>query len=134
MPAGLLNLGNLGGGAVAEQFDDALQRVLENIADPNTDWKAARVVQVSVRFVPKEDRKRLTMRYAVTTRLTPTRTFECDAVLGDTPNGLAAREIGTSASLFDETGAPAANVEAPPKAAEPAAPAPPLRAVANGKE
>lgn len=125
-----LSLSNLGGGAAAEQFAEALEKVLANIADPNTDHKPARDIVLHVRLFPKEDRRRVVLRFYVTNRLVPWRVFESDAVLGMTSKGtMAAREIGGNVPLFTETGAPAPGVEAPQA---PAAP-PKLHAV-NGEK
>jgi len=49
-----LSLANLGGGAAIERFDDELQRVLDNIADPNTIETAPREVTLKVKIKPKE--------------------------------------------------------------------------------
>jgi len=120
VPADNLSLVNLGGGAAAEQFAEALEKVLTNIADRNTDYKPSREVVLHVRLLPKEDRKRVTLRFWVTNRLVPWRVFESDAVLGITPDGeLAAREIGVTGTLFNEMGGPAPGVVAPEAPAEP---------------
>jgi len=114
VPAENLSLANLGGGAAAEQFAEALEKALGNIADPNTDYKPAREIVLHVRLLPKEDRKRVTLRFFVTNRLVPWRVFESDAVLGITAEGeLAARELGLASALFTETGEPAPGVLAP---------------------
>lgn len=49
-----LSLLNLGGGAAIERFDDELQAVLDNIADPNTVENATREVILKVKIKPKE--------------------------------------------------------------------------------
>ena len=49
-----LSLANLGGGAAVEKFDTELQKVLDNIADPNTVENAGREVTLKVKIKPKE--------------------------------------------------------------------------------
>jgi hypothetical protein len=49
-----VTLDSIGGGALAELFAAELQKVLANIADPNTDEKAKRAIQISVVFKPRE--------------------------------------------------------------------------------
>ena len=51
-----LKMENLAYGAVLEQANISLQRVLDNIVDPNTEAKAPREVQITVRIEPDEDR------------------------------------------------------------------------------
>ncbi|WP_053985020.1 hypothetical protein [Niameybacter massiliensis] len=52
----MLKLDNLAGGAVQERFNQALKEVMENIADPNTDWKKKRKLIINLTFETKEDR------------------------------------------------------------------------------
>ncbi|MDA3730039.1 replication terminator protein [Niameybacter massiliensis] len=52
----MLKLDNLAGGAVQERFNQALKEVMENIADPNTDWKKKRKLTINLTFETKEDR------------------------------------------------------------------------------
>jgi hypothetical protein len=51
-----IDLSNLAGGAIAERFNLELVKVLENIADPNTDPKKARTVTVKLTFKADEER------------------------------------------------------------------------------
>ena len=51
-----LNILNIAGGALPERIDDAVQRVLANIADLNTDPEAKRKIVVTVTFSPFKDR------------------------------------------------------------------------------
>ena len=51
-----LTLENLGNGAAVELFDEALEKVLKNIMDPNTDPKAERSITMKVTFKPDENR------------------------------------------------------------------------------
>jgi hypothetical protein len=52
MPMEKLNIANIAEGALIEQADGEIQRVLENIADPNTDGKKARKVTITLTFKP----------------------------------------------------------------------------------
>jgi len=49
-------LAEIGGGATVERFDMAMQEVLDNIQDVNTDPKKARSVTLKVTIHPDEDR------------------------------------------------------------------------------
>jgi len=51
-----VSLATLKGGAAIEVFDMALQRVLDNINDPNTKPSATREVTLKVTIKPSEDR------------------------------------------------------------------------------
>lgn len=50
-----LTLLNLAGGGIVERFQDALEEVLENISDVNTDPKATRAITIKVTFKPRDD-------------------------------------------------------------------------------
>ena len=51
-----VTLDTLGGGALSELFTAELNRVLANIADPNTDEKAKRSISINVTLKPNRDR------------------------------------------------------------------------------
>lgn len=51
-----VSLATLGGGAAVERFDYELERVLQNIADHNTNATAVREVTLTVKIKPNEDR------------------------------------------------------------------------------
>ena len=54
---GNFNIQSFAGGAVAEQISAAMQRVYENIADPNTVQDKARKLTIELTFKPsKSDR------------------------------------------------------------------------------
>lgn len=57
MDKNVLNLENLAGGAFAERARQAIQEVMENIADPNTDHKLKRKVTLDLSFSTAEDRE-----------------------------------------------------------------------------
>lgn len=52
-----INLETLAGGAFAERTRQAVQEVMENIADPNTDYKTKRKVTIDITFTTAEDRE-----------------------------------------------------------------------------
>jgi hypothetical protein len=52
----MIDLADFAGGAVSERFNQELKKVLENIADPNTDPKKARTITVKVTLKADENR------------------------------------------------------------------------------
>ncbi|KFZ32144.1 replication terminator protein [Anoxybacillus flavithermus] len=64
----IIDLNNFADGAVAERFNQELQKVLENIADPNTDPKKPRKVTLTVTL--KADEKRDLAMVSVTAKST----------------------------------------------------------------
>lgn len=53
----VVTLENLAGGALKERFDAALEKVMANIYDENTQANAIREIQLSVKMKPSDDRK-----------------------------------------------------------------------------
>lgn len=53
----LINLETLAGGAFAERTRQAINDVMVNIADPNTDFKPKRKVTIDITFAAGEDRE-----------------------------------------------------------------------------
>lgn len=51
-----IRLHNIGGGAATEMFDDALEEVLDDIADQNTVATSPRVIKLEFKFKPDADR------------------------------------------------------------------------------
>ena len=51
-------LANLNDGVAAEFFKHAMERVKENILDPNTDWKTKREIVLKITLKPNEERDR----------------------------------------------------------------------------
>ena len=69
---GNFNIQSFAGGAVAEQISATIQRVYENIADPNTEPEKARKLTVELTFKPhKADRTDVDVFAVVKTRLQP---------------------------------------------------------------
>ena len=64
-----VNLETFAGGALQEKFDDAMEKVLVNMMDPNTPWKNKRKIVVEVSFEQNEDRDDSTVNVSVVTKL-----------------------------------------------------------------
>lgn len=66
-----VNLETFAGGALQEKFDDAVEKVLVNMMDPNTPWKNKRKITVEVTFEQNEDRDDSTVHVSVIPKLAP---------------------------------------------------------------
>lgn len=66
-----VDLVNLGRGAAVELLNDALNRVWDNVLDPNTAPKATRNVVLTVTIKPNEDRNIATALIDVKAKLAP---------------------------------------------------------------
>lgn len=64
-----VNLETVGGGAIPELFAHELQRVLANIADPNTRETAPRTITITVRFTPNDDREQVAVEVEAKSKL-----------------------------------------------------------------
>ncbi|KAB8126947.1 replication terminator protein [Gracilibacillus oryzae] len=53
----MVDLNDFANGALAERFNYELQKVLENISDPNTDFKAKRKMDIKLTFETNEERE-----------------------------------------------------------------------------
>lgn len=61
----------LGNGIILELADHELKKILANIADPNTDYKKVRKLNIELKFVPNEDRSQITVSSGAKTTLAP---------------------------------------------------------------
>lgn len=66
-----VNLETFAGGALQEKFDDAMEKVLVNMTDPNTPWKNKRKIIVEVSFEQNEDRDDSSVNVFVVPKLAP---------------------------------------------------------------
>lgn len=83
-----INLQELAGGAVAEKIDIELQNVLENIADPNTNPKKARKLQITLTFKADENRDIANLSTVVKSTIVPAKPTESKVVLDFDENGM----------------------------------------------
>jgi len=84
-----INLQDLAGGSVSERIDIELQKVLENIADPNTDAKKARKLQIVLTFKADEERDIANLSIQVKPTLIPAKQTETKILLDYDENGKA---------------------------------------------
>lgn len=110
-----VTLESIGGGALSEQFAAELERVLANIADPNTDPKSKRQITIALTFKPGRDRDNAAVEIKCGSKLAGILTVNTQLFMGRQKGKLIAVENDPrQSSLFDQ-----------PEAAKP------LAAVAN---
>lgn len=104
-----IQISTLAGGAVEERFNDALQEVLENIQDPNTDAKKKRKITLTVTFEPKESRDFTGVDFQVKTTLQPAVPVQTGLIIGIDGKGHAvaaeySRQIPGQTFVDESTG------------------------------
>lgn len=58
-------------GALTERFNHAMNEVMRNVSDPNTDPKARRKVVISIEVTPNERRDTVTYKTTVESKIAP---------------------------------------------------------------
>lgn len=66
-----MKLEEFAGGALQEKANAAMQRVLENMQDPNTPYKVKRGITIKIGFTQNEDRDDAVVEMSVETKLAP---------------------------------------------------------------
>ncbi|MEC0092480.1 hypothetical protein [Paenibacillus macquariensis] len=82
-----INIGTLAGGAVGERLNIELQKVAENILDPNTEWKKARKVTLTITLKPDEEREIALVGVDVKTTPAPAHGIATKLIFGVEGNG-----------------------------------------------
>lgn len=77
----IINLQDLANGSVAERINIELQKVLENIADPNTDARKARKLQITLTFKADEERDIANLSVQVKPTIVPAKNAETKILL-----------------------------------------------------
>lgn len=105
----MINLEKFADGALAEKMNVALREVLENISDPNTDFKIKRKLNLEMTFVSGEDRELAEVSIIAKTKLAPNKPIATKIVIGtDGKGGILASEYkkqvpGQSVMRVDES-------------------------------
>lgn len=66
-----VSLHEITGGSLQEQFERAFERVIENLADPNTSYKEPRKITISLTFKQNERRDDVACDVLVAEKLAP---------------------------------------------------------------
>lgn len=77
-----INLETLAGGAFAENLNEALMQVAENIQNPNTEATTKRQIQITLKFAPNKTRQLVSTQIAVTTKLAATEAIDTQMIMG----------------------------------------------------
>ncbi|MFS0766060.1 replication terminator protein [Peribacillus phoenicis] len=77
----IIDLNTFAEGALSERFNNELQRVLENIADPNTDPKKTRKLTMTVAFNADEKRDVIFTSVLAKLSLAPAKQIEAKLIM-----------------------------------------------------
>ena len=77
-----VNLEEFAGGALQEKFDEAFEKAIQNMLDPNTPWKNKRKIVVEVSLEQTEDRGDAAVHVSVVTKLAPVKPVETRVIIG----------------------------------------------------
>lgn len=101
-----VSLATVGGGAGIERFDHALQQVVNNILDVNTDARKERSVTLKITFKPTESREMGAVSIDVNPKLAPVSAFKTQVFLGTdaTGKGMACEMDINQMNLFPKKG------------------------------
>lgn len=77
-----VDLGSIGGGALQERFDREFEKVVKNMKDPNTSYKEARKVVVTLTLRQDEDRNTSVCTCEVQSKLAKARSFDTNFGIG----------------------------------------------------
>lgn len=101
-----ITLKQLGNGALEEKFQQAMQSVIFNTCDPNTDATTKRKIVVELTFTPdKNDRGKCTLDTKVTTKLGAAKPLLSMVTMGvdtDTGEVAAYEHVNVQPSLFGD--------------------------------
>lgn len=88
-----ISLTDIGGGAVKELVDIEVKKVLENLADVNTDYSKAREINIKFKFATREDRDFVAVTAEVKSKLMPNRTVKSQLYMGENGGKIEAVEL-----------------------------------------
>lgn len=96
-----VNLQDIVGGALQEQFEKSFVRVIENLGDPNTPFKDCRKITIELKFTQNEMRDDVNCAVKVVEKLAPQAPMQTAFVTGrDLRTGqVFAREYGKNVPL-----------------------------------
>jgi hypothetical protein len=90
-----LTIANLAKGALVEQFEVELEKVLDNILDPNTEAKKARKITMTLEIKPNEQRNMADIKFHTKSNLIPANAVSTAILINkDGQGNVAAAELG----------------------------------------
>lgn len=95
-----VTLAGVAGGSIDELFRAAQGKVLENLQDPNTDWKPRRRITITLDYSVEEDRRTGDIEIKCTTKLAGVKGVRAGIVIGRDKGVLKAVEQPGQADLF----------------------------------
>ena len=95
-----ITLATLGGGAAVEKFGRELEKVIENIKDPNTKPEAVREIVIKVKIAPDKDRSLGAISVSAASKLAPDDEFTTACALGVVGGKAVAMEFLRDTPLF----------------------------------
>lgn len=87
-----IHIDTIGDGIVPALFENELEKVVNNIADPNTAPKQKREIDIKVTFSPTESRELAGMSISVKSKLAPVKPHETSVYIITTRTGVTAHE------------------------------------------
>lgn len=84
---------DLARGAIKERTEVELQKIIENITDPNTDPKKKRQMQITIDFLPDAERQTISLNTVVKSKLEPTHAISTGLYLTGDAGGMVAVEL-----------------------------------------
>jgi hypothetical protein len=87
------NIASINSGALVEQVDAEIQKVLLDIADPNKEPEKKRKIVVTLIFEGTEDRDTANVKYDTKSMVPPARTQTTRIAFEKTGNGVVAEEL-----------------------------------------
>ncbi len=97
-----ITLSSLKDGAVEERFQYELKKVLDNIADPNTETKKARKITIELTFSPDESCENVSCITKVKSSLVPVKESSCILSLSSAGENLGLYQETTKQFNFPE--------------------------------
>ena len=95
-------LENLCRGALIERVDAELEKVVQNVLDPNTKAKAKRIILLEMKVLPSESRDTATVEIVTKSKLEPATPLETTIALGMDRNGrVDASELVADPAEYD---------------------------------
>lgn len=89
----VINLTEMARGALQEQFENAFQKILDNIDDPNTDHKKMRKLSITMKVVPDPMGGAATIDFQTDIKLVPANPLRTQIAYGKEDGATVVREF-----------------------------------------